>query len=139
MMHRIELILFTYENKADDVDEASKFLQRAERQVGAARDHEARFDNVNTEAEEAIVELEGTVEKLRGFLAEEVARDAKEYARDIEEAASAEDDDEEMEIDDDHPDNDHPDNDHPDEAVASKAETLEIGVNRDDDNTEKPQ
>jgi hypothetical protein len=122
------LILFTYENKADDVDEASEFLQRAERQVGAARDHEARFDNVNTEAEEAIVELEGTVEKLRGFLAEEVARDAKE-------AASVEDDDEEMEIDDD----DHPDNDHPDEAVTSKAETLEIRVNRDDDNTEKPQ
>jgi hypothetical protein len=40
-----------------------------------------------------------------------------------------------MEIDDD----DHPDNDHPDEAVTSKAETLEIGVNRDDDNTEKTQ
>jgi hypothetical protein len=53
------------------VDEATALLRRAETQVGVARAYKAKFDNVNAEAEGALVEMEGTIEEIRAFLAAE--------------------------------------------------------------------
>jgi hypothetical protein len=44
----------------EDVDEATAFLRRAKTQIGVARAYQAKNDDKNPEAEEALTELNGT-------------------------------------------------------------------------------
>jgi hypothetical protein len=46
----------------EDGDEATAFLNRAETQIGVARAYQVKNDDKNPEAEEAILELNGTLE-----------------------------------------------------------------------------
>jgi cob(I)alamin adenosyltransferase len=67
--------------------EATAFLRRAERQIGVARAHLEKNDDKNPEAEEAIIELNGTLEEVRAYLAEDEAGDVEGDAGDDEEVS----------------------------------------------------
>jgi len=71
----------------EDVDEATAFLRRAKTQIGVARAYQAKNDDKNPEAEEAILELNGTLEEVRAYLAEDEAGDVEGDAGDDEEVS----------------------------------------------------
>jgi hypothetical protein len=95
--HYVKLVLLLT-RIIEDIDGASAFLQRAQAQWVVAHNHEAKNDHNNAEAEEALVELDGTIKEVRSVLAEE-----EEEEEDAGAAKEALVEDEDMKSDDDHP------------------------------------